>query len=368
MECLPLVYGTKKKSELIIARDRFGIKPLYWAIHNKSFFFSSELKTFRIIPNLEPRVKKSSIFSLLRYSCIPAPETIFENIFKVEPGKFVVYDKNLKLIKDEFWNSNSLIKNRKIVSNDLNTCSDLIESELEKTVNSTMVSDVPIGSFLSGGIDSSLITALMTKFSTTKVQSYSIGFENKEFNEANYAKKIAEYLQTNHNEAYVSEKELLDVIPLLPKIYSEPFADSSQIPTYLVSKLSSKKTKVILSGDGADELFGGYNRYYFAEKIEYSKRWIPNPVKIFLSQTLKYISEKKKNIQDLFLRKKIPQFNDKLKKLSQIILGDKDFIYENLISSSSKCDNLIRDFRPQIKELNFKKSELCFLKQCNFRI
>ena len=140
----------KKKSELSIARDRFGIKPLYWTIHNKSFFFSSELKTFRIIPNLKPKVKKSSIFSLLRYSCIPAPETIFENIFKVEPGKFIVYDKNQKLIKDEFWNSTSLVKNRKIISTDLNKCSDLIESELEKTVNSTMISDVPIGSFLSG--------------------------------------------------------------------------------------------------------------------------------------------------------------------------------------------------------------------------
>lgn len=358
----------KKKSELSIARDRFGIKPLYWAIHNKSFFFSSELKTFRIIPNLKPKVKKSSIFSLLRYSCIPAPETIFENIFKVEPGKFIVYDKNQKLIKDEFWNSTSLVKNRKVISTDLNKCSDFIESELEKTVSSTMISDVPIGSFLSGGIDSSLITALMTKFSKTKVQSYSIGFENKEFNEANYANKIAKYLQTDHNEAYVSEKELLDVIPLLPKIFSEPFADSSQIPTYLVSKLSSKNTKVILSGDGADELFGGYNRYYLAEKIEYSKRLIPNPIKIFLSKTLKYISEKnKKNIQDLILRKPIPQFNDKLQKLAQIILGDKDFIYENLISSSSRCDNLIKDFQPQLKELNFKDSELCFFETMQFQ-
>lgn len=358
----------KKKRKLFIARDRLGIKPLYWSLHKESFFFSSEMKTFKILPGFKPKVKKSSLYNLLRYSCIPSPNSIFENIHKVQPGELIMFGEDLRVEKKKYWSSVSLINDRQIYSNELSSCTDLIESELEKSISSTMVSDVPIGAFLSGGIDSSLVTSLMVKQSKKRIQTYSIGFRDKDFNEANYAKKISQHLQTDHNEAYVSEKDLLDVIPLLPNIYCEPFADSSQIPTYLVSKLSSKKTKVILSGDGADEIFGGYNRYFYAEKISQSTQIFPNIFKKILSNCLAFISKKNSlNVQDLFLRKKIPQFNEKLMKLSKIISNDKSFLYETLISSSQNCEEYLINFNPSKNIQNLMLNELDFFEAMQFQ-
>jgi len=302
----------KKKKELTIGRDRFGIKPLYWSIIEGSFFFSSELKTFKLIPGCSPRINKASLLDLLQYSCVASPKTIFDNIFKLEPGKFITFGENQELKNEEYWNSSSLIIDRNIYSNDFDTCKDFIENELEKSIKSTMVSDVPIGAFLSGGVDSSLVTSMMVKLSKRKVQTFSIGFEEQDFNEANFAKKISNHLKTDHSEAYVSEKDLINVIPLLPEIYCEPFGDSSQIPTYLVSKLSSKKTKVILSGDGADEIFGGYNRYLIASKYWKLLSNIPHSLRTIFKKILSYLGPnqlkalayilKESNHKDLMLK------------------------------------------------------------------
>ncbi len=357
----------KKKRELTIGRDRFGIKPLYWAIIEGSFFFSSELKTFKLIPRCTPRINKASLLDLLQYSCVASPKTIFENIYKLEPGKFITFGENQELKKNEYWNSSSLITNRNIYSNDFDTCKNFIENELEKSIKSTMVSDVPIGAFLSGGVDSSLVTSMMVKLSKRKVQTFSIGFEEEGFNEAHFAKKISNHLKTDHSEAYVSEKDLINVIPLLPEIYCEPFGDSSQIPTYLVSKLSSKKTKVILSGDGADEIFGGYNRYYYAEKIFSFTNYIPFFLGEVISKILIIISKyNNKNYQNFFLRKEIPQFNEKLVKLSKIIRRDENFLYETLISSSLNCSNLINNLNLTIKNTNKFSERLDFFESMQF--
>ena len=283
----------KKARSLILVRDRIGEKPLYFGWQgknrNKVFLFGSELKSLKAHPEFEGQINKNSIALQLRHNCIPAPYSIYKDIYKLLPGHYLeLKESDLRkgsLPKTKsFW---SLTDNAIYgIQNQLIINQDEIEIELEKylkqTVKKQMISDVPLGAFLSGGIDSSVIVAMMQSQSSNPIKTFTIGYSENDYSEAKHAKKIAKYLGTNHTEIYVSSKDAMDVIPKLPNVYDEPFSDSSQIPSFLVSKFAKQHVKVALSGDGGDELFCGYNRYLTATKFVPINNFIPSVfLKIF---------------------------------------------------------------------------------------
>ncbi len=266
----------QKESRLSLVRDRVGVKPLYYGWAGKSFVFGSELKSLRQHPHFDNRIDRRVLALYFRHNYIPAPHSIYEKVFKLEPGKILTIssdarrlDKLSPLQSKTYWSAQKIWRGGALNSwqGDERTAVDSLETILVDAVKSQMISDVPLGAFLSGGIDSSVVTALMQSSSSQPVKTFSIGFHEAGYNEAVFAKNIADYLGTNHTELYVTDEQAQDVIPLLPTIYDEPFADVSQIPTYLVSKLAREHVTVSLSGDGGDELFNGYSRYIAVERL-----------------------------------------------------------------------------------------------------
>ena len=265
----------REKNELSLARDRIGEKPLYYGWQKNTFLFGSDLSALKAHDNFEAKIDRNSLASYLRYNYVPTPASIYQNIFKLRPGTILKLKTNSSQFSpgvipkaSEYWSLGDTIF-RGISEPFQGSDEDAItalEKVLTDSVKQQMISDVPLGVFLSGGIDSTTIAALMQSQSNIPIKTFTIGFDNEAYNEANQAKAISKHLGTDHQELYVSSKEAMDVIPNLQNIYSEPFADSSQIPTYLVSQLAKKSVTVALSGDGGDELFGGYNRYSFADK------------------------------------------------------------------------------------------------------
>ena len=258
----------RREKVLRLARDRIGEKPLYWAKAGQSMVFGSELKPIKIVPGFQGRVSKSSLAMLMRFNYIPAPHCIYEDAFKVRPGEMLVF--GMKGGKPElletvrYWDMRAVAEKgrQEPLTGSFEEAAEELHDLLKDSVRRQMAADVPLGAFLSGGIDSTLISALMQEGSDRKVKTFSIGFEWAEFNEAEHAKKVAEHLGTEHSELYVTSKDAIDVIGRLPEIYDEPFADSSQIPTFLLCQMARKEVTVALTGDGADELFFGYNRYF----------------------------------------------------------------------------------------------------------
>ena len=251
------------KQKLILARDRIGQKPLFYHSHNGNFCFASELKALMKLPFFEKEIDFESLKQYLVFNYVPAPRSIFRHTFKLEPGKLLVVSKKTGTIRLEtYWDPIPVLRNKRhnnILSEEAYL--DQLEQLLVDAVRKRLISDVPLGAFLSGGIDSSLIVAIMTELSDLPVKTFTIGFEELEYNEAVYAKRVAEYLRTEHREFYLSSRDSLDIIEKLPDMYDEPFADHSAIPTYLVSKHTREYVTVALSGDGGDELFCGYPRY-----------------------------------------------------------------------------------------------------------
>jgi len=255
----------KKLKTLSLARDPIGEKHLYYGWQGNTFVFGSELKALKKHPDFQKKICRNSLSLFLLHNYVPAPYSIFQGINKLLPGHFISINTNNDRSKQdpiEYWSLLNIPQNDKTQFLDEKAVINELENKLIHSVKSQMLSDVPIGSLLSGGIDSTLITAIMQKISEKPVKTFTIGFEDKNFNEADHASSIAEYLQTNHHELYVTSQDSLSIVPDLASYWDEPFADSSQIPTYLVMQLASKEIKVALSGDGADELFGGYGRIF----------------------------------------------------------------------------------------------------------
>lgn len=270
---------------LYLVRDRLGEKPLYYGWVDGVFLFASELKAFRVHPAWQGTLDRDALALYLQFNYIPAPFTIFEGIQKLEPGCIAKIGTAGKADVQKYWDLRDVAAApRSIISEQ----SALAQTEqiLSQSIGQQMVADVPIGAFLSGGIDSSLIVALMQKQCSSPVRTFTIGFHEATFNEANYAAAVARHLGTAHTEFYVTPQDALDVISLLPSLYDEPFADSSQIPTYLVAKLTRQHVKVSLSGDGGDELFGGYNRYSWGRNIWDRVKGLPMPMRKAASQVL----------------------------------------------------------------------------------
>lgn len=256
---------------LTLIRDRLGIKPLYYGVSNGCLLFGSELKALRVHPAFDAGLNRGAVARFLQHSYVPSPHTIYSNFRKLPAGCSLTIPTSRKISSntdlpavDVWWDAKSVAGNARSVpfADSRDAAVQRLDDVLTDAVRQRMLSDVPLGAFLSGGIDSSLICAMMQKQSDRPVRTFTIGFEEAGYNEADHAKRVAGHLGTDHTEYYVTSDEARDVIPQLPEMYDEPFSDSSQIPTFLVSQLARQHVTVALSGDGGDELFGGYNRYF----------------------------------------------------------------------------------------------------------
>jgi asparagine synthase (glutamine-hydrolysing) len=268
---------------LHLVRDRVGIKPLYYGFLKESLVFASELRALQVHPQFTGEIDRGSLSLLLRHNCIPAPHSIYCGIRKLTPGTIVSFDSpaESEVKPTVYWSAEQVADSglqRPFAGSDEDAV-EALDSLLHEAVGSRMVADVPLGAFLSGGVDSSLVVALMQTQSGRPVRTYSIGSPDSGYDEAGYARRVAEHLGTDHSEFYVTAEDALGVIPKLASIYDEPFADSSQIPTFLVSQLARGDVTVSLSGDGGDELFGGYNRHVWGKRVWNGLRWVPAPLR-----------------------------------------------------------------------------------------
>jgi asparagine synthase (glutamine-hydrolysing) len=259
-----VIYDSLNK-KIFACRDRAGVKPFFYYFHEGLFLFASELKAILQHPTFKKEINLNSVASFMQYGYVPTPNCIFSYTYKLKPGHFLELDiyKN-KLITNQYWSVYQAY-NKPILKIDLPEAIAETERVLIKAFNYRMVSDVPVGVFLSGGYDSSCVTALLQKDKTEKIKTFTIGMPDAGLNEAPFAKEIALQLDTDHTEYYCTQKEALEIVPTLPFFYDEPFADSSAIPTILVSRIAKEKVTVALSADAGDEIFAGYNRYDYFE-------------------------------------------------------------------------------------------------------
>ncbi|TIX00859.1 asparagine synthase (glutamine-hydrolyzing) [Mesorhizobium sp.] len=260
----------RKERTLLLGRDRLGEKPLYYGRVGKAFAFASEPKAFHPLPDWRPAIDRNALALLMRHNYIPAPYSIYHGIRKLRPGHLLFLSDPLREPRVEsYWSASEVAEQgrREPFQGSPQEAVDEVERHLRRTLEGQMIADVPLGAFLSGGIDSSAIVAVMQSISSRPVRTFTIGFAEAGYNEADHAKHVARHLGTDHTELYLSDRDALDVVPQLPGIYCEPFSDSSQIPTFLVSRLARDSVTVALSGDGGDELFSGYTRYALADAL-----------------------------------------------------------------------------------------------------
>ncbi len=287
----------EKKQELTVCRDRAGVKPLYYYYDNDVFLFASELKALHQHPMFIKEIDVNSLSLFLQYSYIPAPYSIFKKTFKLNPGHYLKLSlANKKITQTKYWDVCDFYDKPEIKISEEDAINE-VEKLLISAYNYRMVADVPVGLFLSGGYDSTSVAAILQSGRTEKIKSFTIGYKEAAFNEAPEAKKIAEYLGTDHHEWYVTASDAADVFHQLPEIYDEPFADNSVVPTALVSQLASKHVKVSLSADGGDEVFAGYNK--FNQSIRYTES-VPQLMQSAFS-----------NVMGLINPEYIPYFNKK---------------------------------------------------------
>jgi asparagine synthase (glutamine-hydrolysing) len=251
----------KASNKLLLFRDRAGVKPLYWYFKNGLFLFSSELKSFHQHPNFQKELNNSGLALFLQYGYIPQPYTIYNFCHKLRGGYYLTLELNTQNIHEmKYWDVMDCYRKPKLRISEQEAISGT-EKILQSAFNYRMVADVPVGMFLSGGYDSSVVTAVLQANRTERLKTFTIGFHEEQYDEAPYARKVAEYLGTDHTEYYCTQAEAADILPRLPEIWDEPFGDPSAIPTVLVSQLARKYVTVSLSADGGDETFGGYDRY-----------------------------------------------------------------------------------------------------------
>jgi len=301
-----LALWDRKEKRLSLARDRIGEKPLYWGWAGRTLIYGSELKALRCHPGFPKNICREALAQYLSFAYVPAPRSIHPGIYKLEPGCILEVNGTPPLspphqpLRPEetfgslsirrYWSLNETIEagSRSNFATETEAVSTL-ENTLSEAVGRQMISDVPLGAFLSGGIDSSVIVALMQAQSSRAVRTFTVGFENAAFNEAPHAAAVAKHLGTDHTEIIVTENEARNVIPLLPELYDEPFADSSQIPTHLVCRAAREHVTVALSGDAGDELFGGYNRYIWGPSIWRRLRGTPAPLRRALGRVISVV-------------------------------------------------------------------------------
>lgn len=289
-----LALWDKKEKQLSLVRDRIGEKPLYYGNVNGQFVFASELKAIKAIADKGLQIDRDALVEYMRFGYIPSPLSIYKGIKKLTPGHVVtIHSISNAGTPQAYWSLDS--EEQKQLRSERDKLSEkklinLVHEQLTTAVGLQMHSDVPLGAFLSGGVDSSAIVSLMQAQSDKKIRTFTIGFNEKDFDEAPYAKAVAEHLGTEHTELYVTAQDAEAIVPEIPVIYDEPFADSSQIPTTLVSRLTRQHVTVSLSGDGGDELFAGYPRYQLTEALWNRVDGVPMPVRKTIAGMLKIVS------------------------------------------------------------------------------
>ena len=337
---------------LTLARDRMGEKPLYYGWQGDTFLFGSELKALKAHPAFRGEIDRAALALMLRHNYIPAPYSIYKGIRKLPSGTYL----NLPMGKREgepvrYWSVREVAERGQAqpFAGSETEAIMALEAHVLESIGLQMVADVPLGAFLSGGVDSSTVVALMQALSSRPVKTFTIGFHEEGYDEAQHAKSVARHLGTEHTELYVMPKEAMNVIPRLPALYDEPFSDSSQIPTFLVSELARRHVTVSLSGDGGDELFGGYNRYFWATNIWRRVGWAPQPMRAALAWILTALPPSAWNGVFRGLARFLPggwryaNPGDKLHKLAEILaVRTPEEIYLDLVSHWKQPAEVVR--------------------------
>ncbi len=354
----------RKDGTLTLARDAFGEKPLSYGVWDGTLLFGSELSALRAWPGFAPRQDVSALSAYFAYSCIPAPKTIYEGIYKLPPGHFLVVSTSDiqagKLPEPERWFDPvelALEARRQPFQGDFSDAVKATREILSKSVARRQIADVPLGALLSGGVDSTLTTALMQQTSHTPVQTFTIGFEESGYDESPYAEAVADHLGTQHQTAVLNESIILDAIPTLARHCDEPFADSSLVPTYLVSRMARQNVKVVLTGDGGDEMFAGYNRYLFGPRLWTQFSSMPTSVRRGLGQTLQSIPPQMLTAVFDRLPKTLSgqlgqgRAGEQLHKVARLLkVGDRNQFQDALLRTCDQPDILRADEKPEFDE------------------
>ena len=324
----------RRDRRLHLVRDRLGIKPLYYGGIGRTFLFGSELRSLQAHPGFQGDIDREALTLYMRLNCIPAPHSIFRQIRKLAPASILTLDTaSGETTTETYWSLKDIAEAAQNVpfAGDIGEATDELERCLGEAVRCRMVADVPLGVFLSGGVDSSTVAALMQASSEKPVKTFSIGFRDGAYNEAEDAAAVARHLGTEHHELYVTPREAQAVVPRLGAMYDEPFADSSQLPTFLVSEMARRHVTVALSGDGGDETFGGYNRYLWSGRVACANARLPLGLRRLLAGAVTSVSPP---VWDRFgglLRQR--NAGDKLHKLAGLLDADgPPEIYRRLIS------------------------------------
>ncbi len=331
--------------KLVLARDRAGEKPLYYMHQRGQISFSSDLNALKKLPDFTGEIDRESLSVFLQCGFVPAPRTIFKDIKKVPSGAYVTIDSRGEHCTHHWSAPQALAAAKRTgFQGDMKDAQGTLCELLDQSIAGQMVADVPVGAFLSGGIDSTLVCARMQKLSKRPIRTYTIGFEDAAYNEAHFARAVAEHFGTDHTELYVSSRDAIDLIPEIPDIYSEPFADISQIPLVLVSRLARQDVTVALSGDGGDELFGGYNRHVFANGRTWkAMQHVPRLSRHLAGVALNRIGNSPLSawMQNTGLGPR--QVGTKLQKLSKVLeISDVSELHLALLKSSPPSDLLAR--------------------------
>jgi asparagine synthase (glutamine-hydrolysing) len=343
----------RQAGTLSLVRDRLGVKPLYYGWMGNAFLFGSELKALRAHPAFVPEIDREALTLYLRYNYIPTPYSIYQKISKLLPGCILTFNAagpGTMTGPRPYWSAYEVAEggaSRPVQGPDQELIEQL-DAGLRTSVRERMIADVPLGAFLSGGVDSSTIVALMQAQSQRPVKTFTIGFHEARYDEARYARAIAAHLGTDHTELYVTPEDARGVIPSLPQLYDEPFSDSSQIPTFLVSQLARRQVTVSLSGDGGDELFGGYQRYFLARRLWRSIGWAPPSLRRLVSNSWASLSDKDRP-QEAGNPAGTSRWTsglDRAAKLAEILDAETfDVFYLRLISLWKQPDRLVRGAR-----------------------
>jgi asparagine synthase (glutamine-hydrolysing) len=343
-----LALWDRYKHSLTLARDRFGEKPLFYGWQGGSFLFGSELKALAAHPDWRAEVDRQALALFLRYGYVPSPLSIWQGIAKLPPGSLLTLPRDTPVgvlpTPISYWRA--LEAAHASIRNDLDdqTATDELDRRLRQTIAGQMVADVPLGAFLSGGVDSSTVVALMQAQSARPIRTFTIGFDEGDYNEAQYARAVAAHLGTEHTELYVSPDDAMGVIPRLPAMYDEPFGDVSQIPTYLVAMMAQQHVTVSLSGDGGDELFGGYNRYFLGSSLWSGMRWLPLGLRRLAAQGIIAVSPACWDSFGRMLPKRLrqPMVGDRAHKLASIMTATSaDDVYRWLISQERDPESVV---------------------------
>jgi asparagine synthase (glutamine-hydrolysing) len=347
---------------LHLACDRLGEKPLYYGRFGQVFAFGSELKALRAHPEWIGEVDRDALVSLMRHSYVPAPYSIHRNVRKLRPGSLLTLRwGSPDPTEDRYWSARHVAESAgtRALPLDRDGARDELDRVLREAVRLQMVADVPLGAFLSGGVDSSTIVALMQAQSARPIRTFTIGFLEQGYDEAQHAAAVARHLGTDHTELYVTPQQARDVIPRLPHVYDEPFADSSQIPTFLVSQLARSKVTVALSGDGGDELFGGYNRYLLGQMLWKRPTHLPRPLRNAMAAAIRAVPAERWNAALRPLLAVAPRRwryglpGDKLHKLAHVLRHDRfEELYRDLVSHWSPPEATVIGGREPATELD----------------